>query len=384
MLYTVKLTVKPMQAPMMRHAIFIAVAVCCTVFSGSAQYNHLGWEYQPGDTCTIPPPNYMGEISEFEGGYYPGDTVADFTVYDFFGQEFNLYEKLQEDKPVILLSGSVTCGRFNDFFDPHITNQEFLIPRQVMMNLQDEFNWTFIYGMEAHPTDGQCPSNCAQAITVDTTVFQHPDYHYRRYALNNWLNSEEHEFPFKMYCDNPDNAIYETFFARPFGIIVLNCDGTVLYRGNWANVWLAQNGSVLNNLAQQTYEVCDPAVSPPEEEEEEEEPSPGPNAGWLLDAPDQVLEESGYDAVFTSVSNTANLPNIVVYPNPSHQHWNIKGLQAGDNIEIYSGIGNLIHSAAVYQSLTTVNIESFSPGIYYLMIRDESGNAKKRLTLVKD
>ena len=346
-----------------------------------AQYINLGWNSQPNDTCSVALPNYMGDFGDFGNGYATGDTVADFKVYDFFGQQLHLYSEFEENKPIILINGSVTCGRFNDFFDPNILAQDFLSSRQYVLDHENDFNWIFIYGMEAHPTDGACPSNCPPIITVDTTAYQHPDYHYRRYALYNWMQSDEHDFPFKMYCDNPDNAVYETFFARPFGILILNCDGTVMHSGEWANSWILQNFSVLDDLIQSDYSPCELAVNPETEEEEEEE-EPGPHVGVLLEDPNIILEESEYTMGTTGVNENSN-NKITVFPNPSQQSWTVNGISSESELYLYSADGRLIEYIPFCSQLETIDAYILSDGIYQLIIINRNTNSKNQIRLIK-
>ena len=54
----------------------------------------------------------------------------------------------------------MSCIRFRNVFDPLVPGQEVWAARTFIYDHQDDFNWIFIYGVEAHPTDGNCPSNC--------------------------------------------------------------------------------------------------------------------------------------------------------------------------------------------------------------------------------
>ena len=41
-------------------------------------------------------------------------------------------------------------------------------------------------------------------------------------------------FPFDdILIDSPDNLIYSHYFMRPAGIVVIDCDGVVVARGDW-------------------------------------------------------------------------------------------------------------------------------------------------------
>jgi hypothetical protein len=167
------------------------------------------------------------------GGYAVGDTVRNFIAYDLEGTSVDLYALLGGSKPVIVANGSVSCPRFRDIFNLDQQSGEYTTSREFILSHATDFEWVFIYGMEAHPTEGACPSNCPPSITTDTVVVQAATYAERLAAVNTWMNSSHIEFPFTMYADHPSNAIYNTYFERPSGWVAINCDGTVAHRGDW-------------------------------------------------------------------------------------------------------------------------------------------------------
>jgi hypothetical protein len=213
----------------------------------TAQYGSFGEAACPEDSAAVDDIIYYGELLDMSGGYDTGDTVFDFTVYDFDGNSLNLYTELSGSKPVVLINGSVSCLRFRGTFEPDNNGQEYLAARNYLEEHANDYNWIFIYGVEAHPTDGNCPSNCPPTVSNDTTVVQPPYYVNRRWAVRGWEDSPEHDFPFTMYADNPNNAVYNNFFQRPFGIVAINCDGTVAMRGDWVNSFF-MNGTNLSAL----------------------------------------------------------------------------------------------------------------------------------------
>ena len=220
----------------------------------TAQYGTFGEATCPEDSAAVDDIIYYGELLDMSGGYSSGDTVFDFTVYDFDGNPLNLYTELSGEKPVVLINGSVSCLRFRGTFEPDNNGQEYLAARNYLEDHINDYNWIFIYGVEAHPTDGNCPSNCPPTVSNDTTVVQPPFYGDRRYAVRGWEDSPEHDFPFTMYADNPNNAVYNNFFQRPFGIVAINCDGTVALRGDWVNSFFMDttNVSALNEWRSQS------------------------------------------------------------------------------------------------------------------------------------
>ncbi len=214
----------------------------------TAQYGTFGEATCPEDSAAVDDIIYYGELLDMSGGYVTGDTVFDFTVYDFDGNALNLYTELSGEKPVVLINGSVSCLRFRGTFEPDNNSQQYVAARNYLEEHANDYNWIFIYGVEAHPTDGNCPSNCPPTVSNDTTVVQPPFYVNRRWAARGWEDSPEHDFPFTMYADNPNNAVYNNFFQRPFGMVAINCDGTVAMRGDWVNSFFmnATNVTALN------------------------------------------------------------------------------------------------------------------------------------------
>ena len=250
--------------------VTLLAGMACTL--SMAQYGDFGLAEQPADTAAVDDIIYYGDYMDMSGGYNVGDTVFDFTAYDFDGNPINLYDQLAGERPVVLVSGSVSCIRFRNVFDPLVPGQEVWAARTFIYDHQDDFNWIFIYGVEAHPTDGNCPSNCPPTINTDTAVVQPAVYSERRWAMHDWENSTEHDMPFTMYADNPDNSIYNNFFQRPFGLLALNCDGTVGIRADWVtSFFLDISNEEELMMFRQGYTSCQIDWEPEEDEDEEEQ-----------------------------------------------------------------------------------------------------------------
>ena len=261
---------------------FSSILVVCLVFlsvsSAQAQYGSFGKDTCPADSIAVDDIIYYGEMLDMSNGYQVGDTVFDFTVYDFDGNPLNLYTELSGQKPVVLINGSVSCLRFRGTFEPDNNGQQYAAARNYLESHADDINWIFIYGVEAHPTDGNCPSNCPPTVSNDTTVVQPPFYVNRRYAVHGWEESPEHDFPFTMYADNQDNAVYNNFFQRPFGMVAINCDGTVALRGDWVNSFFMDSGSVAElNIWRTDSNTCTIDWTPEDNSDDDE--SNGTNDG---------------------------------------------------------------------------------------------------------
>ena len=69
----------------------------CAIFilqNASAQYGSFGEDNCPSDSTAVDDLIFYGEMLDMSNGYQVGETVFDFTVYDFDGNALNLYEEL--------------------------------------------------------------------------------------------------------------------------------------------------------------------------------------------------------------------------------------------------------------------------------------------------
>jgi hypothetical protein len=308
-------------------------------------YNYLkptlGWEIQPSDDTPVDLPEFYGDINDMSGGYAVGDTVHDFTAYDFYGNSITLSEQLTVNRPLVLINGSVSCLRFRNTFDTTDASPEYGIAQQFLWDHEQDFNWVFIYNMEAHPDSGACPSNCPAVPNLDTVVVQHVNYVDRRYAMHDWLESDStFNFPFNMYCDNPDNGIYNHFFRRPYGILTLNCEGIVTNRGNWAHQWIAQNTEVLEQMMVEDFQTCQSEAQ----------------------SVDQVNEES-----------------VTVGPVPFNDILTISHAGVAQRILIYDVTGKTIYDQTVNQTVVTIDTLDWPAGSYVLMLPGDQSTETRLL-----
>lgn len=95
----------------------------------------------------------------------------------------------------------------------------------------------------------------------------------------------------------------------------------------------------------------------------------GPEANTFNNLPDPV------NCNITSINNDAetNSNGIRIFPNPAGNSISIVGKEI-QNIKIFDALGILLHSTGPDSEKTTVNIENFKPGIYFLKI-DNNGKS---------
>lgn len=245
----------------------------------------LGLVEEPLPEDPVSDVTYQGEYLDFSGGYQEGEQVSDFTLWNESSERFNLRTLLEESsnegKYTILISGSNSCVRFTEFFNENNLTSGPVI--EFMNAHLDDFNWKVVYGIEAHPIDLEnCASNCPITVLAGPSgvgEFQHTTVESRDQAVARWvgINDGTVEVPDYIYTytpgtteptgqtpfdyvpsfpdievwpDNPDNLIYDSFFKRPFGIVVVDCSGLVVARGDWFGLWMLNGpeGSHLNGM----------------------------------------------------------------------------------------------------------------------------------------
>lgn len=371
-----------------RARYFLASLLTCIACTFStAQYGDFGLPEQPADTASVNDIIFYGDYMDMSGGYNVNDTVYNFTVYDFDGNPVELYDELAGPKPVVLVSGSVSCIRFRNVFDPALPGQEVWSARNFIYDHIEDYNWIFIYGVEAHPTDGNCPSNCPPTVNTDTAVVQPSVYAERRYAMHDWLESPIHDFPFTMYADNPDNAIYNTFFQRPFGLIGLNCDGTVGIRADWVTNFFADTDNIDAMLDfRQNYNVCTIDWQPEEEdgvdEDDSDDDGTDDDEPIEYDGPDYALDGHSDNEVASNVSEAAALDGLRVYPNPARSTLTVASNALEATWQLTDMRGRTVANWTQTERLSSFDVADLPRGQYVLIGRLEDGTTTHRRVIL--
>jgi hypothetical protein len=392
----------------------------------TAQYGSFGEAACPEDSAAVDDIIYYGELLDMSGGYDTGDTVFDFTVYDFDGNSLNLYTELSGSKPVVLINGSVSCLRFRGTFEPDNNGQEYLAARNYLEEHANDYNWIFIYGVEAHPTDGNCPSNCPPTVSNDTTVVQPPYYVNRRWAVRGWEDSPEHDFPFTMYADNPNNAVYNNFFQRPFGIVAINCDGTVAMRGDWVNSFF-MNGTNLSALNEWRLEsnACSIDWAPDNEgtdddgtdvdgtdddgtdddgtdddgtDDDDTEDDGTDDDGTdddgtdgdgtdddtpLDDGPSEALTGGNENNEVVSNGFIEGSSDLKIYPNPVRGLVQIEGLENAARVVLIDISGRALLDFESNDQVIRIDASVFSPGPYIVIVKEASKAPQRRNLIIQ-
>ena len=357
-----------------------------------AQYGTFGEDTCPEDSAAVDDIIYYGELLDMSGGYLTGDTVFDFTVYDFDGNPLNLYTELSGEKPVVLINGSVSCLRFRGTFEPDNNGQQYVAARNYLEEHINDYNWIFIYGVEAHPTDGNCPSNCPPTVSNDTTVVQPPFYVDRRWAVRGWEDSPEHDFPFTMYADNPNNAVYNNFFQRPFGMVAINCDGTVAMRGDWVNSFFmnSTNVTALNEWRLESN-PCSIEWTPDDDgtdddgtdDEGTDDDGTDDDDTPLDDGPSEALTGGNLNNEVVSNGFIQGSSDLKIYPNPARDLVQIEGLENDARVLLIDMSGRALLDVESTDQVLRIDASAFSPGPYIVIVHEASKAPQRRNLIIQ-
>lgn len=140
-------------------------------------------------------------------GPRPGEPAADFTVYDFDGNEIKLADF--RGKWIVLETGSVTCGMYVHNI-PHINALKKDYP---------DVEFLVIYVREAHPGE-RIPQHESFDTKVEAAKLLKPKYGEERRVLVDSLDGDMH----CAYSLHMPNIVY-----------VINPEGIVTYRCDWAH-----------------------------------------------------------------------------------------------------------------------------------------------------
>ena len=240
-------------------------------------------ETRPQNSSSIEHMENQGVLMDFSGGYQVGDSVADFTLFNLSGESLHLNSLLEKasvsGKYTVLFSGSNSCQKATEFFNSN--NSSYIQVHKFMKQHIKDFNWAMIYSHEAHPIDTEnCLTNCppyTYAGPSGVGEFQHQTYNDRLEAIARWegvqngdikipekintyssdsmepTNEKTQSYsPFVLdipvFADNPDNAVYNTYFKKPFGALVIDCSGQVVFQADWLGHWLIEGSGGITGI----------------------------------------------------------------------------------------------------------------------------------------
>jgi hypothetical protein len=177
----------------------------------------IGLDNLPNDNdeiCLIPvvPSNPNGS------GPQIGEEVQDFNLFDIDGNAHRLSLELNEDVPVLLISGSITCPVFRE-----------RLPEINAMSQQygDQLRIFIIYTVEAHPTDPS-PYSGNVWITmqneVENVLHSQPTTYGERKSLVDTLLSN-YQVDVDVLIDGPCNNWWLNYGTGANNAFLINTDG---------------------------------------------------------------------------------------------------------------------------------------------------------------
>jgi hypothetical protein len=180
----------------------------------------------PNDSDPVCPTPFYSNLDFDTSGYDVGETVNDFTLFDRNGNGYQLSNALSLGKPVLLITGSLTCPVFRSQM-PTINT--------VFTTYAADVNTAIIYTIEAHPTDTSPYSGTINITTQNINqgiLFPQPTTYGERKALVDTLLQNMTVSP-PVYIDGPCNEWWNKYGPAPQNAYLIDTNGTVLLKHGW-------------------------------------------------------------------------------------------------------------------------------------------------------
>lgn len=151
----------------------------------------------------------MNDMFIRSGELAPGDTVPPFALATTDGRCFSTADLQQGGRPVVVVFGSRTCP---------VTESAVPGLKALHARHKDRFRFVLVQVREAHPGAAipqphTAPQKLARAIALQA----------------------HHDVPFEVAIDDLDGTWHRALGARPNSAFVIDPDGVVLFRAQWAN-----------------------------------------------------------------------------------------------------------------------------------------------------
>jgi hypothetical protein len=206
--------------------LVLLTLIVANVVAQPALKPHIGVDSPPHSSdpiCDIP--TYLGNF--VESGYSEGDTVADFTLYNAAGVEFNLSNILTEGKPVLLVAGNYTCWRFRD---------QIATINSIANYYANELSVFIVYGVEAHPHLDVSPYSeyvwTGERNFIDGVLERQPTTYGERIEVIDEMLSNYGVLP-EILIDGPCNSWWLNYGPAPVNAYLITPEGTVERKHEW-------------------------------------------------------------------------------------------------------------------------------------------------------
>ncbi len=174
----------------------------------------------------------------------PGDTMADFTLYDISGNALTLSSVLNTGKRVLMISGSYTC--------PIFRNQMTEL-NAVAAQFGNDIACFVVYTVEAHPTGSVMPSS-GNVNPTNPPYYQPNTYGERKAIIQDLLNGVNgppsgNYIPVPVnvpiYIDGPCNEWWQ-YYNAPNNAYLIDTNGVLFAYHSWFSNSNPPNGQATN------------------------------------------------------------------------------------------------------------------------------------------
>ncbi len=223
----------------------LLIILFCLPLIIQAQVNLLpsiGINSLPNDTdpvCTIVPRSQGNAWVTIN----PGDTMADFTLYDINGNSVTLSDVLNTGKRVLMVAGSYTCPIFRD----HMTDVN-----AVAAQFGNDIEVFVVYTVEAHPTGSVMPYS-GNVQPTNPPYPQPSTYGERKDNLQDMINGVGTSGSYvpvpisvPIYIDGPCNEWWIYYGAQPNTAYLIDTNGVLFAYHQWFHNSNPPNGSITN------------------------------------------------------------------------------------------------------------------------------------------
>ena len=223
--------------------LFLCLFITVPTFSQINLLPSINLSVQPLDTdsvCSITPRTQGNPWVNVN----PGDTMADFTLWDINGDSITLSNILNSGKHVLMVAGSYTCPIFRDHM-PDLNN--------VASQFSNDIECFVVYTTEAHPTGSPMPSS--GNINPTNPPYNQPNtYGERKNIVQDLLNGVNgppagNYIPVPVsvpiYIDGPCNEWWE-YYNGPNNAYLIDTNGVLFAYHQWFNNSNPPNGSATN------------------------------------------------------------------------------------------------------------------------------------------
>ena len=178
-----------------------------------------GGGFSPGDAPSVPVlvrGLFAGEIGSMAEGPRPGDVAPDFTLKSPDGSETYTLSKLIGKKPVVLVTGNVSCGPFRYAY-PDV--------EAVYRRYKDQANFLLVYVREAHPEDGWgMESNTKDGVSLKQPL----TFGERVKACDQFCRRLQPALP--VAVDAMDDPVGTAYSGMPARMYVIDTHGKVAFQ----------------------------------------------------------------------------------------------------------------------------------------------------------